>query len=84
MRIPKAKYITAVLLAIASFALQQAKGDFISFLNVGNTSDPGISGFPGPYGTVTVHLDSSTMANHHVLGPHQQREYLSIGRCPRH
>jgi VPDSG-CTERM motif len=62
MRIPKAKYITAVLLAIASFALQQARADFVSLLNVGNTSDPGISGYPGPYAKMDVHLDSSTMA----------------------
>ena len=59
MRIPKAKYITAVLLVIASFALQQAKADFISLLNAGNSA---ISGFSGPYGTVDIHLVNSTTA----------------------
>jgi hypothetical protein len=59
----KLKYIAAVLIAIAGFGLQQAKADqFVSSLNHGNTGPTGISGFPGPYGTVLVTLTSSTTA----------------------
>jgi hypothetical protein len=59
MRILKVKYLTVVLLAIASFALQQARADFISSLNSPNDA---ISPFNGPYGSVTVHLVDSTHA----------------------
>jgi VPDSG-CTERM motif len=53
----KIKYIAAVLIAVAGFGLQQAKADFISTLNVGNSS---LSGISGPFGTVTVSLDVAT------------------------
>jgi hypothetical protein len=53
----KLKYIAAVVIALAGFGLQQAKADFVSTLNVGNSS---LQGFPGPYGTVTVSLDVTT------------------------
>ena len=55
----KIKYIAAVLIAIASLGLQQAKADFIFNLTVPNS---GISGFPGPYATVDVHLTDPTHA----------------------
>ncbi len=55
----KIKYIAAVLIAIAGLGLQQAKADFIFNLTVPNS---GISGFPGPYATVDVHLVDSTHA----------------------
>ena len=54
----KIKYIAVVLMAIAGFGLQQADA-FTSQLNVGNTA---ISGFTGPYGTVTITLVNSTTA----------------------
>ena len=54
----KIKYIAAVLIAIAGFGLQQADA-FTSDLKVGNTA---ISGFTGPYGTVTITLLISTTA----------------------
>jgi VPDSG-CTERM motif len=57
MRIPKAKSLTVVLLAIASFALQQAKADFMSTLTNGNDD---LSGHPGPFGTVLVSLTGQT------------------------
>jgi len=46
-------------LAVAGLGLQQAKADTIYDLSVGNTA---ISGFPGPYGTVDVHLVDPTTA----------------------
>ena len=55
----KIKYIAAVLIAIAGLGLQQAKADFIFNLTVGNS---GLSGFPGPYATVDVHLVDPTHA----------------------
>jgi hypothetical protein len=56
----KIKYIAAVLIAIAGLGLQQAKADTFSFnLSAGN---PAISGFPGPYATVTVNRTSTTTA----------------------
>jgi hypothetical protein len=54
----KIKYIAAVLIAIAGFGLQQADA-FTSSLDTGNSA---ISGFTGPYGTVTVTLVNSTTA----------------------
>jgi len=54
----KLKYIAAVLIAIAGFGLQQASA-FTSDLNAGNSA---ISGFTGPYGTVTITLLTSTTA----------------------
>jgi len=48
----KLKYIAAVLIAIAGLGLQQANA-FTSDLNAGNSA---ISGFTGPYGTVTITL----------------------------
>src|SRR5438132_4842204 len=48
----KIKYIAAVLMALVGLGLQQAKADtFVSSLNAGNSA---ISGFTGPYGTVTI------------------------------
>jgi hypothetical protein len=47
------KYAVLIGAVCAAFAMQPAKADFISTLNVGNDA---ISGFPGPYGTVTVSL----------------------------
>jgi len=55
----KIKYIAAVLIAIAGLGLQQAKADFIFQLTVPNS---GLSGFPGPYATVDVHLTDPTHA----------------------
>jgi hypothetical protein len=56
----KIKYIAAVLIAIAGLGLQQAKADTFSFnLSAGN---PAISGFTGPYATVTVNRTSTTTA----------------------
>ena len=54
----KIKYIAAVLIAIAGMGLQQADA-FTSLLNNGN---PAISGFQGPYGTVTITLVNNTTA----------------------
>ena len=48
----KLKCIAAVLIAIAGLGLQQANA-FTSDLNAGNSA---ISGFTGPYGTVTITL----------------------------
>ena len=59
MRTPKAKCITAVLLAVAGFALQQARADVMSILNVGNPDLTGGGNNP-PYGTVTVSLSGNT------------------------
>lgn len=54
------KYIVLVLIAIAGLGLQQAKADTFSFnLGVGN---PAISGYPGPYASVTVNRTNSTNA----------------------
>jgi len=54
----KLKYIAAVLIALAGLGLQQAKADtFTSVLNFGNSA---ISGFPAPYGTVSVSLVGQT------------------------
>jgi len=56
----KIKYIAAVLIALAGLGLQQAKADtFISSLNQGNTA---ISGFTGPYGTVTITTNGTNQA----------------------
>ena len=56
----KIKCIVPVLIAIAGLGLQQAKADTFSFnLGVGN---PAISGYPGPYISVTVNRTSSTKA----------------------
>ena len=60
MRTPKAKYVIAALLAIVGFALQQAKADFVSFINSPNTA---LSGFTGPYAEVTIHLVNTTTAD---------------------
>ena len=52
--------IAALLIAVASVGLQQAKADTFSFnLGVGN---PAISGYPGPYVSVTVNRTNSTHA----------------------
>ena len=56
----KIRYIAALLIAVASVGLQQAKADTFSFnLGVGN---PAISGYPGPYVSVTVNRTNSTHA----------------------
>ena len=52
----KRKFLAILLLTMVVFGLQQAKADFISRLNVGN---PDISGFPAPYGTVTISLNGA-------------------------
>src|SRR5262249_6120293 len=58
MRTPKAKYITAMLKAIAGFALQQAKGNlFTSFITTPNAP---ISPFSGTYATDDRNLTPST------------------------
>jgi hypothetical protein len=54
----KLKYLAAVIIAIAGFGLQQANA-FTSTLNKGNTA---LSGFSGPFGTVTINLVNSTTA----------------------
>ena len=56
----KIKYIAALLIAVACVGLQQAKADLISFnLSVGNSA---ISGYTGPYASVTVNRTSSMTA----------------------
>lgn len=56
----KIKYLAAVLIAVASLGLQQAKADQISFnLSVGNSP---FNTYPGPYVSVTVNRTSSTSA----------------------
>jgi hypothetical protein len=56
----KIKYIAAVLIAIAGLGLQQAKADTFSFnISAGN---PAISGYAGPYASVTVNRTDSTHA----------------------
>ncbi len=56
----KIRCIAALLVAVASVSLQQAKADTSSFnLSVGN---PAISGYPGPYVSVTVNRTNSTHA----------------------
>ena len=56
----KIRYIATLLIAVASVGLQQAKADTFSFnLGVGN---PAISGYPGPYVSVTVNRTNSTHA----------------------
>jgi len=56
----KIRYIAALLIAVALVGLQQAKADTFSFnLGVGN---PAISGYPGPYVSVTVNRTNSTHA----------------------
>jgi hypothetical protein len=48
----KVKYVAAVLIALAGLGLQQAKADTFSFnISVPNAA---ISGYPGPYASVTV------------------------------
>ena len=51
----KLKYLAALMIGIAGLGLQQANA-FTSDLNTGNTA---ISGFTGPYGTVTISLDAT-------------------------
>jgi len=53
----KLKYLAVIMVGIAGLGLQQAKADFVSTLNVGNSS---LTGFAGPYGTVTVSLNVVT------------------------
>jgi len=56
----KIRCFAALLIAVASVGLQQAKADTFSFnLGVGN---PAISGYPGPYVSVTVNRTNSTHA----------------------
>jgi VPDSG-CTERM motif len=56
----KIKYIAALLIAVACIGLQQGKADSISFnLSVGNSA---ISGYTGPYASVTVNRTSGTTA----------------------
>jgi len=56
----KLKYLAAVAIGIACLGLQHAKADvFTSDLGHGN---PDLSGFTGPYGTVTITLVNSTTA----------------------
>lgn len=49
----------AVLVGAVTLAALPAKADFIVGLGIGNS---GISSYPGPYGTVDVHLTDSTHA----------------------
>src|SRR5205814_4694365 len=52
--------IAALVIAVASDGLRQAEADTVSFiLGVGN---PAISGYPGPYVSVTVNRTNSTHA----------------------
>ena len=54
------KYIAPVLIALTCLGLQQAKADTFSFnLSVGN---PAVSGYPGPYASVTINRTSSITA----------------------
>ena len=47
------KYLVLIGAVCAAFTLQSAKADTIYSLGIGNTA---ISGYPGPYGSVNVHL----------------------------
>jgi VPDSG-CTERM motif len=53
----KIKYLAAILIGIAGLALQQAKATTTYTLSVGNSA---ISGYPQPYGTVSVSLAGNT------------------------
>jgi VPDSG-CTERM motif len=53
----KIKYLAAALIAIAGFGLQQAKATTTYTLGSGNSA---LSGYPAPYGTVTVNLVGNT------------------------
>ena len=56
----KVKYIAALLVAVACVALQQAKADSITYyVGQGNSA---VSGYTGPYASVTVNRTSSTGA----------------------
>jgi VPDSG-CTERM motif len=56
----KLKYIAPILIAVACFGLQQAKADIMSFdLVSGNSA---ISGYPGPYATVSINRTDATHA----------------------
>jgi len=58
----KIKYIAAVLIAIAGFGLQQANAATVPFTSLLNAGNSAVSGFTGPYGTVSINLTSSTTA----------------------
>ena len=58
----KLKYIAAVLIAIAGFGLQQANAATVPFTSLLNAGNSAVSGFTGPYGTVTINLVNSTTA----------------------
>ena len=53
------KYLAAIMIGIAGLGLQHADA-FTSQLNAGNSA---ISGFTGPYGTVTINLTDSKHAS---------------------
>jgi hypothetical protein len=54
------KYIVPVFIVIAGLGFHQAKADMVAFkLGVGN---PAISGYPGPYASVSVDRTSSNTA----------------------
>ena len=56
----KLKYLAAVLIGIAGLGLQPVKADVCNYcLSVGNSA---ISGFAGPYATVSINLINSTTA----------------------
>jgi hypothetical protein len=56
----KLKYLAAVLIGIAGLGLQPVKADVCNYcLSVGNSA---ISGFAGPYATVSINLVDSTHA----------------------
>jgi hypothetical protein len=55
------KYITAVLIALVGFGLQQAGATAVPTSTIGTPNDD-ISGFTGPYGFVNIVLTSSTTA----------------------
>src|SRR5437762_8031554 len=55
------KYIVAVLIAVASVGLQQAKAVTTYNITAGNSALTG-AGFTGPYGTASVTLVNSTTA----------------------
>jgi VPDSG-CTERM motif len=56
----KLKYLAAVIIGIAGLGLQPAKADVCNFcLSTGNSA---ISGFQGPFATVSINLINSTTA----------------------
>jgi outer membrane protein assembly factor BamA len=69
----KLKYIAPVLIAVACFGLQQAKATITYDLTNPNSA---ISGFPAPYGSVSVTLVGSTATIVFTAAAHDGFQYL--------